>query len=164
MSSIRFIQAFVFALFFCQCLAQIGTKILAPETNATISVGDKVQIQYTYGNMGNGSYVVDLALWKDNAAEDLAQNIATNVGVKSGNSAGTKLDFLLNSTYEWTVPKGLADTVYLTVTTKPELESQVGLTMRSSPIRLHISAALTNLPIQKLSLLALAMGVLFFTR
>ncbi|KAI8091494.1 hypothetical protein BDF21DRAFT_409546 [Thamnidium elegans] len=163
MSSIRFIQAFVFALFFCQCLAQIGTKILSPEANSTISVGDKVQILYTYGNMGNGSYTVDLSLWKDNAAEDLAQDIAADVAVDSGNSAGTKLEFLLNTTYEWTVPKGLPDTVYLTVTTKPELESQVGLNMRSSPIILHISAALTNLPIQKLSLLALAMGVLFFT-
>ncbi|KAI9351626.1 hypothetical protein BD770DRAFT_393681 [Pilaira anomala] len=163
MSYIRFIQAFIFTLFFSQCLAQLGTEILSPTYNTTVNVGDKIQIQYQYQNMGNGSYLVDVDLWNNGAADNLAKNIAKDVSVQSGNSAGTKLAFHLNATYEWTVPKGLNDTLYLTVTAKPELETKIGLSMRSRPILIHINSAITNLPIQKLSLFALALFVVFFT-
>lgn len=158
----RLIQAFFFTLFFYQCSAQLGTEITYPITNATVSPGQKVEILYNYQNMGNGSYTVDLDLWQDNAVSILARNIATNVSVESGTSVGTNIAFFLNSTYTWTVPKGLNETVYLTVTTKPQLESKLNLSMRSRPIVLHISAAFMNMPIQKLSLLALSIGVLFF--
>lgn len=158
----RLIQALFFALFFYQCSAQLGTAITYPISNDTVTPGQKIDIQYHYQNMGNGSYTVDVDLWQDNGVSILAKNIATDVSVPSGTSAGTKLDFSLNATYTWTVPKGLNETVYLTVTTKPDLENKLAFTMRSRPIVLHINAGLMNMPIQKIGLLALSIGVLFF--
>ncbi|CAO3646953.1 unnamed protein product [Mucor hiemalis] len=159
----RFIQALFFALFFYQCSAQLGTTILSPTQNSTVSPGQKVDILYQYQNMGNGTYVVDVNLWQDNAADTLAKNIATNVSVASGTSAGTKLAFYYNATYTWTVPHGLNSTFYLTVTTKPQLAyNSAQLVMRSRPVVLHTSAGILNMPFHKLGLLAVSVGVLFF--
>lgn len=157
----RFIQALFFALFFYQCSAQLGTTIISPVQNATVNPGEKVDILYQYQNMGNGSYVIDVDLWQDNAAETLAKNIATNVSIASGTSAGTKLAFYYNATYTWTVPHGLNSTFYLTVTTKPKLVyNNAQLVMRSRPVVLHTSAGILNMPLHKLGLLAVSIGVL----
>lgn len=160
----RLIQALFFALFFYQCSAQLGTEITYPLSNDTITPGQKLDILYHYQNMGNGSYTIDVDLWQDNAVSILAKNIATNVSVPSGTSVGTKIAFYLNSTYAWTVPKGLNETVYLTITTKPQLESKLDLSMRSRPIVLHVNAGIINMPIQKLGLLAISIGVLFLAK
>lgn len=102
-------------------------------------------------------------LWQDNTASILDKNISTNVFVPSGTSAGASLAFYLNATYGWNVPHGLNETVYLTVTTKPQLTySSVDLSMRSRPIVLHVNAGIMNMHLHKLGLLALFIGILFF--
>lgn len=102
-------------------------------------------------------------LWQDNTASILDKNISTNVFVPSGTSAGASLAFYLNATYSWNVPHGLNETVYLTVTTKPQLTySSVDLSMRSRPIVLHVNAGIMNMPLHKFGLLALSIGILFF--
>ncbi|CEP17576.1 hypothetical protein [Parasitella parasitica] len=159
MAAKHFLQVFVtIFVFIAACSAQIGTQVNFPITNSTIVPGQKIDIAYGYQNMGNGSYVVDLDLWQDNTLTLLAKNIDTNVPIPSGNSTGTQLDFFLNSTYSWSVPHGLNKTVYLTVTTKSKLSySSVDLSMRSRAIVLHVNAGIMNLPMQKLSLVALSM-------
>lgn len=162
MTAKRFLQvlAAVF-VFITACSAQIGTEVNFPITNSTIEPGQKIDIAYGYQNMGNGSYVVDIDLWQDNSLSLLAKNIDTDVSIPSGNSTGTQLSFFLNSTYSWSVPHGLNQTVYLTVTTKSKLSySNVDLSMRSRAIVLHVNAGIMNLPMQKLGLAALSIFVL----
>ncbi|KAI8377322.1 hypothetical protein BD560DRAFT_390771 [Blakeslea trispora] len=138
---------FLSALFLLPyCLAQLGTQINFPHSNDTIQPGQKINVAYGYQNMGNGTYEVDIDVWQDNARSILAKNIAQNVSVTSGNSTGTRLDFYLNSTYEWTVPHGLNNTVYLTVTTKADLASSLHLSMQSRGIVLHVNSAHITVP------------------
>jgi hypothetical protein len=163
MANSQLLQIFLLLVaVFTLCSAQIGAQINSPVTNSTIEPGQKIDIQYGYENMGNGSYMVDIDLWQDSASSELARNIDTNVSVASGNSAGTKLDFYLNATYGWTVPRGLNSTVYLTVTAKSRLASNLTLSMRSRSILLHVNSGLQNLPMHQWAFLALAVSVLAF--
>lgn len=154
---------FLLVTIFTLCSAQLGVEINDPISNSTIEPGQKIDIKYGYQNMGNGTYTVDIDLWQDNALSELSRNIDKNVSVTSGNSKGTKLEFYLNSTYGWTVPRGLNSTVYLTVTAKTQLAfSNVDLSMRSRAIVLHVNAGLQNLPMHQWAFLVLSLVVLAF--
>ncbi|KAI8987758.1 hypothetical protein BDF20DRAFT_852086, partial [Mycotypha africana] len=126
--------------------AQLGPQIISPEQNGTVPAGGKVDIVYRYQNMGKGNYTVDIQLWQDAAVTIPISNIAIDHGIKSGNSTGVHLAFLLNDTYTWSVPHGLNKTFWLTVTETAETAFyKEGLRLRSRPVLLHTSdASLTN--------------------
>jgi hypothetical protein len=167
-SSISFIMAnilqilLLLATLLTLCSAQLGAEIHFPIANSTIEPGQKIEIQYSYNNMGNGTYTVDIDLWQDAGLTQLARNIDTNVSVHSGNSAGTKLEFRLNATYEWTVPRGLNSTVFLSVKPKLRLDTNLDASMRARGIMLHVNAGLRNLPMHQWTFLVLAISVLTF--
>jgi hypothetical protein len=150
--------ALVFALFVYQCSAQLGTTIYTPVSNDTVSPGQQVDTEFSYANIGTGNYSINVDLWQDAGATSLAQSIASNVTVQGGNSTGNQVAFTINSTYTWTVPEGLNETVYLTVTTYPN-SNFFKTTMRSRPLLLHISGAIVNEPLQKWSLFALCFAI-----
>ncbi|KAG1461329.1 hypothetical protein G6F56_005753 [Rhizopus delemar] len=149
----------LFTLFYL-CAAQLGAEIFKPESNDTISPGEKVNTQFQYNNMGVGQYTLDVNLWKDNGLNDLAYAVAHGIPLPSGNSTGTHVDFYMNSTYSWTVPHGLNETVYLTVHTNIT-SSTSNLTLRSAPIMLHVNSALSLIPS---NLLLVFILVLFFLK
>ncbi|KAI7904492.1 uncharacterized protein BX663DRAFT_502576 [Cokeromyces recurvatus] len=159
---------FIIYTYISTCLAQLGTEINLPLTNSTVKPGEVVKIDYTYQNMGNGVYTVNIDLWQDQTLSVRSLSIASNVSVKPGNSTGTQLPLYLNATYDnWKVPHGLNETVYLTVTTKPQLSfSNVTLTMRSRAIVLHVNAGrkLFLPSLSPTSLLGLAIMLFGFNR
>ncbi|KAI9244237.1 hypothetical protein BY458DRAFT_529829 [Sporodiniella umbellata] len=150
---------FLFTLFYL-CAAQLGAQIFKPHANDSISPGEKIDTEYQYDNVGPGEYTLSVNLWRDNAATDLAYAIAKDISIPSGNSTGTHLDFHLNSTYTWTVPRDLNDTVYLTVHTR--VASKTNYTLRSAPVMLHVSSAFAVLPFKAL-LFSLVLASLAFT-
>ncbi|KAI8886835.1 hypothetical protein K501DRAFT_243441 [Backusella circina FSU 941] len=148
----------VLVLFFYQCSAQLGTTIYTPVSNDTVYPGQEVDTAFSYANIGTGNYSINVDLWQDAAATSLAKNIASNVTVQGGNSTGNQVAFTINSTYTWTVPEGLNETVYLTVTTYPN-SNFFKTTMRSRPLLIHVSGAIINEPFQKWSLFALCFAI-----
>lgn len=149
-------------LFVSACSAQLGTQINTPAWNSTIKPGDKIDIQFGYQNMGSGTYTVDIDVWTDNTLKTLAKNVVEDYSVPPGNSTGTQLKFYLNSTYTWKVPHGFNETVYLTVTTKPNLTyNAANYSMRSRAVLLHVNSAFVNMPKWGI-LLVSCFTVLFF--
>jgi hypothetical protein len=149
-------------LFISTCLAQLGTEINSPLSNSTIKPGDKIEIDFGYQNMGTGTYSIDVNVWTDNTLKTLSTSVANDYSIPAGNSTGTQLAFFLNSTYSWTVPHGLNETVYLTVTTNVNLTTNANnYTMRSRAIVLHVNVGLVNIP--KWGLIALSFAVLYLT-
>ncbi len=138
----------VIVLILCQFVkAQLGPVIISPVQNATVPVNDKVDIVYQYQNVGTGNYTIDIQLWRDAAVTDLISNVTTNHPIKPGNSTGFKLDFRLNDTYTWSVPRGLNSTFWLTVTGNAQTAMHTkGLRLRSRPLMLHPSAASLSKP------------------
>ncbi|CEP10557.1 hypothetical protein [Parasitella parasitica] len=152
---------------FCICQlakAQLGPSILSPEQNATVPVGGKVDIIYRYQNMGTGNYSVDIQLWQDAAVTIPISNITIDHKIKSGNSSGVQVDFLLNDTYTWSVPHGLNRTFWLTVTEKAETAFYTkGISMRSRPVMLHPSPATMNSPVSYAILFTLSIFTILFS-
>ncbi|KAG1295249.1 hypothetical protein G6F66_004505 [Rhizopus arrhizus] len=124
--------------------AQLGGQILSPKQNDTVQVGQNTEISFQYENVGTGDYTVDIQLWQDAAASVLIDNITIGHEIKSGNSSGSHVDFVYNDTYTWKVPHGLNETFYLTVIehAKTPIYAQ-GITMRSRPVMLHTSSAVS---------------------
>lgn len=83
----------------CQFVqAQLGPIVLSPVQNQTVPSGGKIDIVYQYQNVGTGNYTVDIQLWQDAAVTIPISNITTNHNVKSGNSSGVQVSFVLNDT------------------------------------------------------------------
>lgn len=140
--------------------AQVGPQITSPEYNGTITPGETLSIQYNYQNMGNGNYTVDIAVWLDASATQLAANITTDHEIKSGNSTGVALNYTLSDSYDWNVPHGLNETVYLTVTEKANTDYNMSLQLRSRPIMLHVNGGAVALPTVGGTLLAVVLCML----
>lgn len=154
---------FLFFLFVTACSAQLGTQINSPAYNSTIKPGDKIDIQFGYQNMGSGIYTVDIDVWTDNTLRTLAKNVVENYSVPPGNSTGTQLAFYKNASYTWSVPHGFNETIWLTVTTKPNLTyNAANYSMRSRAIKLNVNAGAINMPTHYWALLALSFTVLYF--
>ncbi|KAI8380962.1 uncharacterized protein BYT42DRAFT_564785 [Radiomyces spectabilis] len=143
--------------------AQMGPEITNPKRNATINAGEKINIDFEYQNLGTGEYSVDISLWLDPSFETLLQNITTNHEIDSGNSTGVHLDMTQNATYEWKVPHGLNDTVYLTVTEYVQTTAFKNLRVHSAPVMLHFSAGTIHLPTHHVGLLLLGLVIFVFS-
>ncbi|CEG73971.1 hypothetical protein RMATCC62417_09252 [Rhizopus microsporus] len=156
---VRLYQLVAFCIFFHQCAAQLGAKIFYPENNATITPGEKINTQFRYNNMGPGQYTLDINLWKDSAARELAYNVAKGISLPEGNISGTHNDFSMNGTYSWTVPHGLDELIYLTVHANVTHQGSV-LTMRSNFVMLHVNSALSHLPMPSWMLLIFTIFIL----
>lgn len=154
----RSFAAVLLFLFIQVSLAQVGPKIISPEYNATIKAGDTVKIEYEYQNMGTGNYTADFQIYRDPSATDLDQNITTNHDIAPGNSTGTSLNYTLTDSYDWTVPDGLNETVYLVVYEHAKTNF-FSTDLRSRPIMLHVSAGWILKPANALALLLLSLGV-----
>jgi hypothetical protein len=138
--------------------AQLGPSVISPEQNATVPAGGKIDIVYRYLNVGTGNYSVDIQLWQDAAITIPISDIVMDHKVKPGNSSGVKLNFYLNDTYTWKVPRGLNSTFWLTVTERAQTAIvKNGDGLRSRPVMLHTSAAsLMSSPASYIALLALS--------
>ncbi|CAO3642973.1 unnamed protein product [Cunninghamella blakesleeana] len=143
--------------------AQVGPVIISPASNATVTPGKKLNIEYQYPNMGAGDYKINIDLWQDASSTQLISNLASNVSIPPGNSTGVNLKTNLSSSYEVTLPNNLNFTFYLTITQLTQTTGGLGsFGVSSFPVMLH-SAAMTHLPQSLSLLLAIALGVLGFT-
>ncbi|KAL0075903.1 hypothetical protein J3Q64DRAFT_1773249 [Phycomyces blakesleeanus] len=142
--------------------AQLGPTIIFPEHNATINATQTLKIRYEYQNMGTGNYSVDIALWLDSSATQLIQNITTNEKIVSGNSTGVRLNFTLDGTYDWVVPRGLNETIYLTVTEHADTKLLLPFTIQSSPVLLHFSAGISAFTAHSFTLTLVCLSIFLF--
>ncbi|KAI9020031.1 hypothetical protein CLU79DRAFT_756817 [Phycomyces nitens] len=161
MKSSWFILAiFLISLLISNVSAQLGPTIVYPEHNATINATQTLKIRYEYQNMGTGNYSVDIALWLDPKATQLIQNITTNEKIVPGNSTGIRLNFTLDGSYDWVVPRGLNETVYLTVTETADTRILLPFRIQSSPVLLHFSAGLSALSAYSFTLTVACLSVI----
>ncbi|CAO3644858.1 unnamed protein product [Cunninghamella echinulata] len=137
--------------------AQLGPTITSPPSNATISPGQKVNIEYHYPNMGEGDYRINIDLWEDASAKQHITNLASNVQLPPINNTGTNLASNISASYEVTFPKDLNFTFYLTI--NQIAQTRMPFNASSAPLMLH-SAAMSNLPQSLPLLLTIALVVL----
>ncbi|CAO3584638.1 unnamed protein product [Absidia cylindrospora] len=152
----------IFSLILVLVKAQVGPVISSPENNATVAAGKPLKIEYSYPNLGPGTYTVDVNLWKDASASEPMQNLVTGFSVPDGASNGTNLQFNTNATISVDMPSNLTDTFYLTLHQHVQIQSGNEPTVRSAPLMLH-SAAMAHLPQSLSVLLVIALGAFGFS-
>ncbi|KAI8084747.1 uncharacterized protein BX664DRAFT_337684 [Halteromyces radiatus] len=141
--------------------AQVGPSIISPANNASVSLGKSLEVQYSYPNLGPGTYTVDASLWQDASATQLIQNLLTGTSVPEGVSNGTNNAFNSTTTISLQIPSNLNDTFYLTLLQHVKTQSGNTYDVRSAPMMLH-SGAISHLPQPMIVLLSITLVILGF--
>ncbi|ORX60354.1 hypothetical protein DM01DRAFT_1332511 [Hesseltinella vesiculosa] len=138
--------------------AQVGPTIYSPAENSTIAPNQKLNINFSYQNLGTGTYTLDVSFWQDPSASQLIATVLTGSSLPSGSSSGTTIAFSMNGSVSVTAPSSLNETFYMTLTEHVSTQGNQNVSVKSMPMMLH-SGAMAHLPTSLSALLLISLAV-----